>query len=70
MVQTLKRLFIDHPSSVEETYFQHLRFASWFSVQLLTAGGAALVHAFIPALFEKTASKITRELYTRTANRG
>ena len=33
------------------------------------AGGAALVHAFLPFMFETTASRIVRELYERTSNR-
>ncbi len=33
------------------------------------AGGAALVHAFLPFLCETTASRIVRELYERTSNR-
>ena len=34
------------------------------------AAGAALVHALIPCLFEKTASGIIAKLYARTHNRG
>ena len=33
------------------------------------AGGAALIHALLPFLFETTASRIIRELYERTSNR-
>ncbi|MGQ3037751.1 MAG: DUF6356 family protein, partial [Neoaquamicrobium sediminum] len=38
--------------------------------RLFMAAGAALVHAFLPFLFETTASRIVRELYERTHNRG
>ena len=65
----LSRVFIDHPASVEETYFEHLRFAGWFAARLFAAGGAALVHAVIPCLFEKTAGNLIREMYSRINNR-
>lgn len=64
------RIFLNHPSSVDETFFQHFRFALGFSISLFTAAGAALVHALIPCLFEKTASRIVAQLYARTHNRG
>lgn len=66
----LARIFLDHPGTVNETYLQHWLFATRFSLRLLVAGLAALVHAFIPSLFEKTASTIITELYHRTHNRG
>ena len=47
-----------------------MRFAAWFSSRLLAAAGAALVHALLPFLFEKTASSIVRQLAERTHNRG
>lgn len=66
----LAKLFTDHPASVEETYFGHMAFAGWFASRLFLAGGAALVHAFLPFLFETTASRIVRQLCERTHNRG
>ena len=65
----LAKLFTDHPASVDETYFGHMAFAAWFASRLFMAGGAALVHAFLPFLCETTASRIVRELYERTSNR-
>ena len=59
-----------HPAKVGETYFSHMAFAAWFCSRLSLAAGAALVHAFLPFLFETTASRIVRELYERTHNRG
>ncbi|MBI1417391.1 MAG: hypothetical protein GC146_09225 [Limimaricola sp.] len=66
---TFARLFLDHPASVDETYFQHMRFAGWFSFWLATAAGAALLHAIVPAVCETTASRIIRRLYARIENR-
>jgi hypothetical protein len=47
-----------------------MAFAAWFSSRLFMAAFAALVHAFLPFLFDSTASGIIRELYERTHNRG
>ncbi len=66
---TLSRPFTDHPASVDETYFEHFRFALWFAFWLAAAAGAALVHALLPFMFEKTASGIIARLYHRTQNR-
>jgi hypothetical protein len=57
--------FVDHPASVGETYFQHMRFAASFAFLLFAAGGAALVHAIIPPLFETTASRLITRLHAR-----
>jgi len=70
MATRIARLFIDHPASVDETYFGHMAFAGWFASRLFMAAFAALVHALLPFLFETTASTIIRELYERTSNRG
>ena len=63
-------LFTRHPASVDETYLEHLFFALGFAGCLFAAAAAALVHAILPFLFEKTASKIVERLYERTRNRG
>jgi len=63
------RAFKEHPASVGETYFEHLCFASVFSGKLFFAAFAAIVHAFIPALFEKTASGIITSMYERIQKR-
>jgi hypothetical protein len=55
---------------VDESYAQHAAFAARFSLRLFAAGSAALVHAVIPCLFEKTASRIIADLYAKTHNRG
>jgi len=70
MTTRIVKLFYDHPNSVDETYLGHMVFAGWFAGNLFLAGGAALVHAFLPFLFETTASRIVRELYRRIDNRG
>ncbi|MEM9320823.1 MAG: DUF6356 family protein [Pseudomonadota bacterium] len=66
----IARIFLTHPQSVDESYGEHAAFAGRFAAQLALATGAAAIHAVIPCLFEKTASRIVAELYTRTHNRG
>lgn len=70
MTRLWQRIFVDHPQSVDESYFEHLRFAGWFASRLFLAGGAALIHALIPCLFEKTASRMIIEMHARIAGRG
>lgn len=65
-----QRIFLSHPATVDETFFQHMRFALTFAFSLFAAAGAALVHAFIPCLFEKTASRIITRLHGLIHNRG
>lgn len=69
-VQPFAALFTDHPASVNESYFQHMRFALGFGFWLLLAGFAALVHALVPGLCQTTASRIIRKLYARIDGRG
>ena len=64
------RHFVTHPASVDETYLEHAAFAGRFSLALFGAAFAALVHAFLPFAFEKTASRTVARLYARTHNRG
>ena len=66
----INRFFIQRPQSVNETYLEHLWFALKFAALLSCAATAALIHAFIPAMYEKTASTIIAKLYARTHNRG
>ncbi len=63
-------LFTAHPASVDESFGEHFLFAMKFAGLLFAAAGAALVHAILPFMFEKTASKIIAKLYHKTHNRG
>jgi hypothetical protein len=65
----ISRLFTDHPATVNETYFGHMKFAFGFAFWLGAAAVAALVHAIIPALFETTASRILTRLHNRVTER-
>ncbi len=62
-------LFTAHPASVDESFGELFFFAAKFACLLFAAAGAALVHAILPFMFEKTASKIVAKLYHKTDNR-
>ena len=61
----LARAFTAHPASVGESYTQHLKMASGFSLRLFGAACACLVHALLPFLFERTGSRCIAELHER-----
>lgn len=65
----LNKIFFDHPKQVNETYIQHGKFALAFAFKLILAAIAAATHAFVPSLFERTASRIVADLYQKTNNR-
>jgi len=61
----VKKLFTQHPGTVGETYFQHLGQAFSFSIEMLVAGIACLMHGFLPFLFVKTGSKTITRLHKK-----
>lgn len=65
----LKRIFIDHPRSIGESYGEHMREALGFSFTMIGAGLACLVHAFVPALFTATGSSQIARLHARMITR-
>jgi hypothetical protein len=64
-VGMFRRLFLSHPQQAGETYLQHQRMALSFALPLLGAGFAAMVHALVPGLCERTAGDIIRKLHGR-----
>lgn len=65
----IAKLFLDHPRSVNESYFEHFLFAMRFSILLFAAACAALVHAVLPFMFEKTASSLIKKMYQNIESR-
>ncbi|MEL6609968.1 MAG: DUF6356 family protein [Pseudomonadota bacterium] len=61
--------FRDHPASVGESYFGHMRFALGFAGLLFAAAVAALIHAILPPVFETRASDIVKRLHARIVAR-
>ncbi|MBS0477439.1 MAG: hypothetical protein JSR28_20100 [Proteobacteria bacterium] len=67
---SITRLFTDHPSSVGETYGEHLAMASGFGLRMILGGLACLVHGLLPFLFVKTGSRQITTLHsTMVTNR-
>jgi len=65
----IRKFFTDHPSTVDETYFQHMRFAARFAARLFLAGSAAIIHAIFPAFCETTASDQIKAMHAEITNR-
>ncbi|HEX8486609.1 DUF6356 family protein [Sphingomonas sp.] len=67
----IRRLFLDHPTSVGESYGEHLIAAGRFGVTMVAGGVACMIHALIPAVFANTGSGTVTTLYARmVAKRG
>jgi hypothetical protein len=62
-------LFTDHPRAVGESYLEHMQVALSFAAPLAKAAAAALVHAFLPFLFVRTASVTVTTLHDRMTRR-
>ena len=59
-----------HLAAAGETYFQHLRFAGVVGLMSMGAGLACLIHAFVPALCQRTCSTTIALLQELFADRG
>lgn len=57
-----KRLFTDHPRSVDESYAEHFGVAAKFGVTMIWGGLCALVHAVVPGWCVTTGSRTTERL--------
>tara|TARA_B100000902_G_C27233105_1_gene875978 strand:+ start:228 stop:455 length:228 start_codon:yes stop_codon:yes gene_type:complete len=70
-LKQLSKIFTHHPESNGETYFQHMRCASYYGFKMIVSGVAAIVHAILPFLFETAASdcaKMVNEEVNRRKN--
>ncbi|MGF7153602.1 DUF6356 family protein [Novosphingobium gossypii] len=64
-----RKLFVDHPKSVDESYGEHWYVATRFGVLMIGAGLAAIVHGLVPGLLTRTGSEIVKKLYGEMRNR-
>ena len=60
-----KKLFVEHPDSVGESYFEHLCMAFSFSGRMFAGAVACLIHGLIPGLFTSTGSRAIACLHDR-----
>ena len=56
MIQAFKRLFVDHPREVEESYLHHAGVATRMGLRLARLSGCAFVHALVPGVHKTTVS--------------
>ena len=69
-MSTLRRLFTDHPATVNETYGQHFVSAMSFGFRMIWGGLVCIAHAFVPGFACSKGSEIIGELHDRMiANR-
>jgi len=61
----LKRLFVDHPASVGESYAEHMGVAASFGAAMFVGSLACFVHAVFPGLCVKTGSGVITDLHRR-----
>lgn len=60
-----RRLFLDHPASVGESYAEHFGVAASFGAAMVAGGLGALIHAALPFAFPTTASRTIERLHAR-----
>ena len=60
-----RRLFLDHPATMDETYGEHLAIAASFASGLFAASVACAIHALVPGLFVTTGSRAIADLNAR-----
>jgi hypothetical protein len=63
------RLFLAHPRSIGESYAEHAGVAARFGATMLIGGAACILHAFVPAIFPRTASDRVKKLYAQMVAR-
>jgi hypothetical protein len=61
----IRRLFLDHPASVGESFGEHFLVASGFGLTMVAGGLACIAHAFLPFLFTSTGSDTIARLHAR-----
>jgi hypothetical protein len=61
----IKRLFLDHPATVNETYGQHFASAMGFGLRMIWGGLVCFVHALIPGICCTKASEMIGDLHDR-----
>lgn len=61
--------FTKHPHEIGESYLEHLFEALYLFVRLTYSGLAMIIHAFLPFLFTKTASKTIFYFHDRFTKR-
>ena len=64
-----RRLFLDHPASVGESYAEHFGVATRTGATMIGAGVAAMIHGVLPFAFKTTGSRTIIRLHTEIAQK-
>lgn len=69
MIAPLRRLFLDHPHEVGESYFQHLGAAWAVAFRLARLSATAMLHGLLPSLARTTVSGEIRAMAASLGDR-
>ena len=62
MPNLIWKLFLDHPSQVDESYAEHAGHSSAYGWRLFKASMCAFAHALVPAVHKSTASECVKDM--------
>jgi len=65
MTGLIDRIFLEHPRSAGQRYFEHMGFAHRFGGRMLVGALAAFLHGLLPRLCQTTASDTVRALHAQ-----
>ena len=63
IAEIIHEYFLEHPESVNMTYFTHFKRAMWMAIQTGMATSALVIHSIIPKFFPYTGSSIIKQLH-------
>ncbi|MDB5676168.1 MAG: hypothetical protein JWM65_3150 [Sphingomonas bacterium] len=58
-----RRLFLDHPTAVGETYAEHFGVASHFGLKMVSGGLRCTLHALLPFIWKTAGSDTINTLH-------
>ena len=61
----IRRIFLDHPRTVGETYTEHFGVAAGFGATMIWGGMKAIAHAFVPSICKTSGSDTVRSLHAK-----
>jgi hypothetical protein len=54
----MKNIFTDHPHSVNESYFEHMKVALYYSFNMIIGAFCCSIHSIFPFIFKTDGSNI------------
>jgi Family of unknown function (DUF6356) len=61
----IRRIFLEHPATVGETYWEHFGVAASFGAAMIIGGIKAMTHAVFPNLCKTSGSDTVRRLHAK-----